>query len=76
MCQRITLKNLNISNMKKKKKNFERLNLYLDLELSEAIKEHAKKDYLRKTTWVTQFLRKNLLVNNNSISNPETNEES
>lgn len=52
-----------------KKKNFERLNLYLDLELAEAIKVHAKRDYLRKTTWVTQYLRKNLMGKNNDIIN-------
>ena len=55
--------------MEKKKKNFERLNLYLDLELAEAIKVHAKRDYLRKTTWVTQYLRKNLMGKNNDMSN-------
>lgn len=53
---------LNIKNMKKKKQ--ERMNLYIDQDLSQAIADNAKKDYLRKTTWVTQFLRKNLLKNN------------
>lgn len=53
---------LNIKNMKKKKQ--ERMNLYIDSDLSKAINENAKKDYLRKTTWVTQFLRRSLLKNN------------
>ena len=57
----------------KKKKNFERLNLYLDQELSDAIKSNAKADYLKPTTWVSQYLRKSLLVKNNSMSNPEEN---
>lgn len=45
----------------KNKKEQERMNLYIDQDLSKAIADNAKKDYLRKTTWVTQFLRKNLL---------------
>jgi len=60
----------------KKKKDQERMNLYIDSNLSQAISEHAKKDYLRKTTWVTQFLRKNLLVKNNSMSNTPNEDES
>lgn len=51
-----------------KKKKQERMNLYIDQDLSVAISDNAKKDYLRKTTWVTQFLRKSLLKNN-SMSN-------
>lgn len=58
----------------KKKKYFERLNLYLDLDLSKAITEHSQRDYLRKTTWVTQYLRKNLLPNNNPMSNAKKDE--
>lgn len=61
--------------MKKIKKQ-ERMNLYIDQDLSQAIAEHAKKDYLRKTTWVTQFLRKNLLGQNNSMSNTLKEDES
>jgi hypothetical protein len=60
----------------KKKKDQERMNLYIDSNLSQAIAEHAKKDYLRKTTWVTQFLRKNLLSENNSMSNTPKEDES
>lgn len=60
--------------MKKKKKNFTRLNLYLDIELADAIKASAQADFLRPTTWVTQYLRKSLLVKNNSMSNPEEND--
>ncbi len=48
----------------KKKKQQERMNLYIDQDLSQAISEQAAGDYLRKTTWVTQFLRKSLLKNN------------
>ena len=54
--------------MKKKKQKQERMNLYIDQDLSKAIAEHAKRDYLRKTTWVTQFLRKNLLKNNSTFN--------
>jgi len=57
-----------------KKKKQERMNLYIDQDLSEAISENAKKDYLRKTTWVTQYLRKSLLKNN-PMSN-QTQDES
>ncbi len=57
-----------------KKKKVQRLNLYIDDDLFNSIKEHAQKDYLRPTTWVTQFLRKNLLKKNNPMSNPEENE--
>lgn len=53
--------------MKKKNKQ-ERMNLYIDDELLKAIAENARKDFLRKTTWVTQYLRKNL-IKNNSMSN-------
>ncbi len=60
--------------MKKKKQEQERMNLYIDSDLSQAIGEKAKKDYLRKTTWVTQFLRKSLLKNN-SMSNPTNQNE-
>ena len=57
------------------KKKQERMNLYIDSDLSQAIAEHAQQDYLRKTTWVTQFLRKNLLKNNmksNTINKDES----
>ena len=57
----------------KKNKNFTRLNLYLDIELSDSITEHAKNDYLKPTTWVTQYLRKSLLGENNMSTNPEEN---
>jgi Leu/Phe-tRNA-protein transferase len=56
-----------------KKMNQERMNLYIDSDLSQAIAKNAKKDYLRKTTWVTQFLRKSLLKNN-SMSNQKNDE--
>ena len=54
--------------MKKKKQKQERINLYIDSELSKAIAENARKDFLRKTTWVTQYLRKNLIKNNSMFN--------
>ncbi len=54
--------------MKKKKQKQERINLYIDSELSKAIAENARKDFLRKTTWVTQYLRKNLIKNNSMLN--------
>jgi predicted DNA-binding protein YlxM (UPF0122 family) len=60
--------------MKKTKKQFERMNLYIDSDLSKAIAENAERDYLRKTTWVTQFLRKSLLGENNHMSNLQEDE--
>jgi len=59
--------------MTRKKKKEKRLNLYIDEGLFESIKEHSREDYLRPTTWVTQFLRKSLLKNN-KMSNPEKDE--
>ena len=56
------------------KKKQERMNLYIDPDLSKSIKEHARRDYLRPTTWAVQFLRKNLLKNNKPMSNPENDE--
>ena len=58
----------------KKKKQHERMNLYIDQDLANAISKHAQKDYLRKTTWVTQFLRKSLLDNNNTKVQTDQNE--
>lgn len=58
----------------KKKKQFERMNLYIDQELSRAIKRNAERDFLRKTTWVTQYLRKSLLGENNHMSNLKEDE--
>jgi len=45
-----------------KKKNFTRINLYLDIEIADVIKANAQADYLKPTTWVRQYLKKNLLV--------------
>jgi hypothetical protein len=60
--------------MTRKKKKEKRLNLYIDEDLSKSIQKHAQVDYLRPTTWVTQFLRKNLLTKNNPMSNPQKDE--
>ena len=46
---------------KSKNQSYTRFNLYLDKELTDAIKTNAKNDYLKPTTWVTQFLKKSLL---------------
>lgn len=59
--------------MTRKNKKEQRLNLYIDDELYQSIREYARKDYLRPTTWVTQFLRKSLLKNN-LIANSQENE--
>lgn len=59
----------------KKKRNFTRLNLYLDIELADAIKANAKADYLKPTTWVSQYLRKSLLDKNNKSINNLNNEQ-
>lgn len=59
----------------KKKKNIERLNLYLDKDLSDAIKANAQADYLRPTTWVSQFLRKSLLGKDNKSTKTLNHEE-
>ena len=61
--------------MKKKKNQQERINLYIDDELSQAISKRAKLDYLRKTTWVTQFLRKSLMGKNSIKSNHSNKDE-
>jgi hypothetical protein len=62
-----------MNKMTRKKKKEIRLNLYVDDELDQSIREHAQRDFLRKTTWVTQFLRKSLLKNN-TMSNPAEDE--
>jgi hypothetical protein len=59
----------------KKKRNFTRLNLYLDIELADAIKANARADYLKPTTWVSQYLRKSLLDKNNISTNNLNNEQ-
>ncbi len=59
--------------MTKKKKKEKRLNLYIDDDLAQSINEHSREDFLRPTTWVTQFLRKSLLKNNKK-SNPKKDE--
>ena len=46
--------------MANKADTYARMNLYIDKDLEEAIKKAAKADYLKPTTWVTQFLKKSL----------------
>ena len=57
----------------KTKRNVERINLYLDRDLFDAIKKEAQADYLPVATWVKQYLYINLLKNN-IMSNSENNE--
>ncbi len=59
--------------MKKKKKDYKRLNLYMDRDLFNIIENKAGNDYLPVSTWVKRFLHKNLFKNN-TISNTLTNE--
>jgi hypothetical protein len=47
----------------------------LDIELSDSITEHAKSDYLKPTTWVTQYLRKSLLARDNVSQNANGNDD-
>ena len=47
--------------MANKKDTFKRMNLYIDEDLEKAISKRAKADYLKPTTWIIQFLKKNLL---------------
>lgn len=57
--------------MKKTRTKQQRMNLYLDHELESRIRVNSARDFLRPTTWVTQYLRKTLLKNNcmsNSIN--------
>lgn len=49
--------------MNKIKKNV-KINISLDNEFYELIKEKASHDYMRVATWTKQFLMKNLLENN------------
>lgn len=51
------------------KKTIERINLYIDRDLFTVIKSQADADFLPASAWVKQYLKKNLLKNN-QMSNP------
>ncbi|MDD2307802.1 MAG: hypothetical protein PHP53_24075 [Prolixibacteraceae bacterium] len=51
------------------KKKIERINLYIDRDLFTVIKSQADADFLPASAWVKQYLKKNLLKNN-QMSNP------
>lgn len=54
--------------MKKiKKQSVVKLNLTLEKDFYELLQAHAKEDYVRTATWVKQFLKKNLLKNNDEV---------
>ncbi len=45
------------------------MNLSIDKDFYGLLQENARKDYMRVSTWVKQFLMRNLLDKNNSDSN-------
>jgi len=55
--------------MKKNKKNYQRLNLYLDQDFFEIFQLNATKDYLKSATRIKCFLKKQLQDKNNIIQN-------
>lgn len=62
----------------KKENEIERLNIYMNADLFNLLKEKASKDYLPVATWVKQYLSKQLLPtsnNNSSKLNPLNHEE-
>ena len=48
------------------------MNLSIDKDFYGLLQENARKDYMLVSTWVKQFLMKNLLEKNNSDSNSLT----
>lgn len=60
--------------MRKKQKHVERLNLYLERDIYNQIKANAQAEYLPVSTWLKQFLYKNLHEKNNSMLNPQNHE--
>jgi hypothetical protein len=51
--------------VKKKKKEFERINLYLDVSLYNTLKQNADKAFLPIATWTRQLIQKSLHMENN-----------
>lgn len=59
--------------MKKRKQQQKvKMNLSIDKDFYGLLQENARKDYMLVSTWVKQFLMKNLLEKNNSDSNSLT----
>ena len=58
----------------KKRKNQQtvKMNLSIDKDFYGLLQENARKDYMRVSTWVKQFLMRNLLEKNNSDSKCQT----
>ena len=46
-----------------------KMNISLERDFYEFLQEKAKQDYVRVATWVRQYLMKNLLDKNNTMSN-------
>jgi len=46
-----------------------KLSLSLDRGFFDLIKKRSQQDYVKVSTWVKQFLKRNLLENNNEIKN-------
>jgi len=49
-----------------------KMNLSIDKDFYGLLQENARKDYMRVSTWVKQFLMKSLLEKNNSESKCQT----
>jgi predicted DNA binding CopG/RHH family protein len=55
------------------KKTSERINLYMDLQLFNEVKQMASNEFLPTATWIRQLIRKNLKQKNNLTLNNEPN---
>lgn len=61
-----------------KKQPVVKLNLSLERDFYELLQSHAKSDYVRVATWTKQYLKRNLLKNNddsNCLTNDRSNME-
>ncbi len=52
-----------------------KMNLTLDRDFYDLLKEKATGDYMKVATWTKQFLMKNLLDKNNNMSNTLNHEK-
>ncbi len=50
-----------------------KMNLCLEKEFYDLLLEQAQNDYMRVSTWTTQYLKKNLLGSNKKINRVESN---
>ena len=57
---------------KRKQQQTVKMNLSFDKDFYGLLQDNARKDYMRVSTWVKQFLMRNLLEKNNSDSNSIT----